>query len=57
MSAKRTRAKHQKHADLRTSRQKHGGREDECISKVAKTVDEAKALVEAGFEYVCDIEG
>jgi len=32
-------------------------REDEYVSKVAKTVDEARALVEAGFEYVCDVEG
>jgi integrase len=30
--------------------------EDEFICKAAKTVDEAKQLIEAGFEYVCDIE-
>jgi hypothetical protein len=24
---------------------------------VARTVEEAKALVEVGFEYVCDVEG
>ena len=27
---------------------------DEFICKVAKTVDEAKALIEEGFEYVCE---
>lgn len=32
------------------------GDEDEFVSKVAKTVDEARALVEVGFEYVCDVE-
>ncbi len=30
--------------------------EDEYVSKVAKTIDEARVLVEAGFEYVCDVE-
>lgn len=29
---------------------------DEFHSATAKTVEEAKQLVEAGFEYVCDIE-
>ena len=32
-------------------------KDDEYISKVAKTVEEACKLVEAGFEYVCEIEG
>jgi len=31
--------------------------DEEYISKVAKTVEEARMLVEAGFEYICDIEG
>ncbi|MCS7114261.1 MAG: tyrosine-type recombinase/integrase [Candidatus Bathyarchaeota archaeon] len=31
--------------------------EDEYICKAASTVDEAKQLIEAGFEYICDIEG
>jgi integrase len=31
--------------------------EDEFVCKAAKTVDEAKQLIEAGFEYVCEIEG
>jgi len=31
--------------------------EDEFICKVAKTVDQALELIEAGFEYVCEIEG
>jgi len=31
--------------------------EDEFICKTAKTVDEAKQLIEAGFEYVCDVDG
>ena len=32
-------------------------RSDEFICKAASTVDEAKALIEAGFDYVCDING
>ena len=31
--------------------------DDEYSSKVAKTVKEAQELVEAGFEFVCDVEG
>jgi integrase len=31
--------------------------EDEFVSRVAKTVKEAQELVEAGFDYVCDVEG
>ena len=27
------------------------------MCKVAKTVKEAKELVERGFEYVCEVEG
>ncbi|MBS7610848.1 tyrosine-type recombinase/integrase [Candidatus Bathyarchaeota archaeon] len=30
---------------------------DEFYSAVAKTVEEARRLVEAGFDYVCDIDG
>jgi integrase len=30
--------------------------EDEFICKAARTVEEAKQLIEAGFEYVCEIE-
>jgi len=30
-------------------------KDDEWISKVAQTVDEACKLVEAGFEYVCEV--
>jgi len=29
---------------------------DEFVCKVAKTVDEAKTLIEEGFEYVCEFE-
>jgi hypothetical protein len=29
---------------------------DDYVSKVANTIKEACELVEAGFEYVCDIE-
>jgi hypothetical protein len=29
---------------------------DDYVSKVANTIEEACELVEAGFEYVCDIE-
>lgn len=28
--------------------------ENEFICKVAQTLEDAKALIEAGFEYVCD---
>jgi len=31
--------------------------EDDFVCKVAKTVKEASELVEAGFDYVCDVEG
>jgi hypothetical protein len=31
--------------------------EDEYVCKVAKTVEQASRLIEAGFEYVCDIDG
>lgn len=34
-----------------------GSEEDEYICKAAKTVEQASELIEAGFEYVCDIEG
>jgi integrase len=30
---------------------------DDYVCKVAKTVEEAKALVESGFDYVTDVEG
>ena len=30
---------------------------DEYVCKVARTLQEACALVEAGFEYVCDMDG
>jgi len=30
---------------------------DEFVCKVAKNVDEAKALVESGFDCVTDVEG
>jgi len=29
---------------------------DEFISKIAQTVKETQELVEAGFDYVCDVE-
>jgi len=31
--------------------------DDEYVCKVAKTLEEAKQLIEAGFEYVCEMEG
>jgi integrase len=31
--------------------------EDEYISKATWTLEEAQRLIEAGFEYVCDVEG
>jgi hypothetical protein len=30
---------------------------DECHSATANTVEEARKLIEAGFTYVCDMEG
>jgi len=31
--------------------------DDDYVSKVAKTVEETCQLVEAGFEYVCEMDG
>ncbi|RLI35374.1 hypothetical protein DRO66_07370 [Candidatus Bathyarchaeota archaeon] len=31
--------------------------EEEYICKVASTIEEAKALIEVGFEYVCEFDG
>lgn len=31
-------------------------KDDDYVCKTAKTVNEAKDLIEAGFEYVCEIE-
>ncbi|MDW8040546.1 MAG: site-specific integrase, partial [Nitrososphaerota archaeon] len=31
--------------------------DDEYVCKVARTIEEAKQLIEAGFEYICDIDG
>jgi len=30
---------------------------EEYVCKVAKTVEDAKQVIEAGFEYVCEIDG
>ncbi len=30
--------------------------EEEYVSRVAKTTTEACALIDAGFEYVCDVQ-
>ena len=30
---------------------------DEYHSAVAKTIEEARKLIEASFEYVCDVDG
>jgi len=34
-----------------------GQEEDEYVSKVARNVEEVRSLVEAGFEYVCEVDG
>ena len=34
-----------------------GQEEDEYISKVARNVEEVRSLVEAGFEYLCEVDG
>ena len=31
--------------------------EDEYICRVAKTVEQAAQLIEAGFDYICEIDG
>jgi len=31
--------------------------EDEYVCKIAKTVEQATELIEAGFDYVCEIDG
>jgi len=31
--------------------------EDEYVSKVTQSVDDASKLVEVGFEYICDFDG
>jgi len=31
--------------------------DDEYHCRIAKTVEEAVKLIEAGFEYVCDMDG
>lgn len=30
--------------------------DEKYISKVAKTIDEARKLVESGFDYVCEMD-
>ncbi|MEM3666287.1 MAG: site-specific integrase [Candidatus Bathyarchaeia archaeon] len=48
------------HKDIRTTLryvQLIGFSNDEYTCAVARTVDEAKALIELGFEFVCDIDG
>jgi hypothetical protein len=34
-----------------------GREEDEYVCKVAKTVQQAAELIEADFDYVCEIDG
>jgi hypothetical protein len=48
------------HKDLRTTlryTQLINFSSDEYHCAVAKNVDEAKQLIESGFEYVCDVDG
>jgi hypothetical protein len=48
------------HRDLRaTLRYTHllDSKDEEYISAVARTLDEARKLIEQGFEYVCEIDG
>jgi len=35
----------------------HNAKDGEYSSKVARTINEARRLVEAGFEYVCEVDG
>jgi integrase len=32
-------------------------KDDDYVCKAAKTPEQAKSLIEAGFEYICEIEG
>jgi len=41
---------------IRYTRMVNFGADDDYVCKVAKTVKEASELVEAGFDYVCDVE-
>ena len=34
-----------------------GREEDDYVCRVAKTVEQAAELIEAGFDYVCEING
>jgi hypothetical protein len=34
-----------------------GREEDEYVCRVAKTIEQAAELIEAGFDYVCEING
>ena len=31
--------------------------DEEFVCKVDESIDDAKTLIEAGFEYVCEVEG
>ena len=42
---------------IRYTRMVNFGSDDDYVCKVAKAVKEASELVEAGFDYVCDVEG
>jgi integrase len=47
------------HKDLRTTlryTQLLDSKDDEYVSAVARNIEEARRLIESGFEYVCDIE-
>jgi hypothetical protein len=48
------------HKDLRTTlryTQLVNFPNDEYVSAVARNVDEARKLIECGFEYICDVDG
>jgi integrase len=48
------------HRDLRATlryTQLLGTKEDEYHSAIARTVEEARKLIEEGYEYVCDVDG
>jgi len=34
-----------------------GKEEDDYVCRVAKTVEQAAELIEAGFDYVCEVNG
>ncbi|MEM3692769.1 MAG: hypothetical protein QXI39_01950 [Candidatus Bathyarchaeia archaeon] len=53
-------SEHQEYFNLRTARREEAlfkNSDEGFICKTTSSVEEAKPLIEAGFDYVCDIDG